>query len=391
MASIDQLQAWASNKTTERAQFALSLVSQLEDEKKRGTLSLLDLRHEFETRYDSRIPTWARSFARFLQPIVMAAYLVPVFLTWYELQGVLSGFASDSSLKEGTSLISYWTGQAGSYDGHTLQTVGIAISASIFLIFIFQLIADYADQPPSEISAELNDALFAVQFDLAQTRVLTPQEFTETISAAASELESALSTITATVHEASAMIQEVANTTSGLTNASQTLSTVSMQLKDAVTPIVNLESTLQKTDDAIQSSTASLRDMQALVVNTFKQLETVDRQTSQVGQNSLEVSKAAERLLRQIENASRVLDASGNEFTAAVQASSTITSRLNDLLNAFDDRDTQFLSLQGITREISTASTGVLRAVEEIKKASNEFVKINADIADAVNGTHGGK
>lgn len=391
MESIEKLKSWESGRRTERAQFARSLVELLEVENKRGTLSLLDLRREFENRYDSRTPTIVRKFFRAIQPLILAAYLLPVAYTWFELQDVLGSFSLDTNLKEGTSLISYWSGGAGQFDGRTLQEVGLFLSVGIFIIFAVQLLADYFDQPPSELSAELNDALYAVQFDLAQTRVLTPQEFTETISAAASELESALTTITNTVTEASSMIQEVANTTSGLTSASQTLSSVSGQLRDAVTPIVNLESTLQKTDEAIQNSTASLREMHALVTNTFNHLQGVERQTSQVGQTSIEVSRAAEQLMHRVENAGHVLDASGQKFTSAVQLSSDITSRLNDLLNAFDERDTQFLSIQGISREMSTASANILRAVDEIKKASIEFVKVNAEIADAMKDNLGGK
>jgi hypothetical protein len=384
MDSINQLKTWETGRNTERAKFARHLIEQLENPKELGTLSLLDLRREFEHRYDSLVPTKVRHFFRWLQPFILATYLLPVAYTWYELRNVLSSFASDRSLPAGTTLISYWTRGVGQFDGNTLQQVGSYLSIGIIIIFVLQLSADYLDRPPSEITSQLNDALYAVLFDVAQTRVLTPQEFTKTISAAASELESALSTITSTVDKASAMIEKVSTSTAGLSTASETLSTVSVDLREAVSPIVNLESTLRKSDDAIQNSTKSLSELHFLVTKTFSQIEDIRVQNSQVAQNSFDMASATEKLLQLIQDTNRSLNASGQEFSSALLASSEITSRLDHVLSAFDERDTQFLSVRAIANEISNATTNVLRAVEEIKNASNEFVRVNKDIAEAL-------
>ena len=180
------------------------------------------------------------------------------------------------------------------------------------------------------------------------------------------------------------MIEKVSTSTAGLSTASETLSTVSVDLREAVSPIVNLESTLRKSDEAIQNSTKSLSELHFLVTKTFSQIEDIRVQNSQVAQNSFDMTSATEKLLQLIQDTNRSLNASGQEFSSALSASSEITSRLDHVLSAFDERDTQFLSVRAIANEISNATTNVLRAVEEIKNASNEFVRVNKDIAEAL-------
>ena len=192
LAAIRKIETWASGKSGPRADFARQVAEMLKDERKRPTLSLLDIRREFESRPNSSRSRWFSNLLSVSRAFLGGLYLAPVAFTWLELRNVLGEFAEDKSLREGVSLISYWTGQAGDYTGNSLQTVGMWIAVFVAILLAAQILLDLPSDAEDEISAELNQAIFEVQFDLAQTRVLTPQEFTKTISAAANELELAL-------------------------------------------------------------------------------------------------------------------------------------------------------------------------------------------------------
>ncbi len=382
--AIDNLARWAEGRSTERARFVSGIVPQLRDEKKRPTLSLLDLRREIESHPDTRIPKLLRTISRFMQPIVVAAYLIPVGYTWWELRDVLGQFSNDETLEDGVSLISFWTGQEGTYAGTPLQSVGMTLVLILLGVLLAQLFVDYVQDPGTAITPELNSILFEVQLDLAQTQVFTPKEFTNTISAAARELEGALTTITSTVNNASMMIAEVARTTDGLREATLTIGEVSTRLQDAIQPIINLESTLRKTDDALRASTDGIREMHALIDSSSQHLSNINQNTTRIGSVSADVSEAAGNLMRQVEAAAQVMQSTARGFSQAVQSSSQIAQRLQEVLDLTDDRSAQLLSIREIAVDIREASALMATSVHEIKLASERFVEVNSQISSAI-------
>lgn len=381
LAAIRKIETWASGKSGPRADFARQLAEMLKDERKRPTLSLLDIRREFESRPNSSRPKWFSNLLSISRAFLGGLYLAPVAFTWWELRNVLGEFAEDKSLRDGISLISYWTGQAGDYTGNSLQTVGMWIAVFVAILLAAQILLDLPSDAEDEISAELNQAIFEVQFDLAQTRVLTPQEFTKTISAAANELELALTTITETVNETSLLIQQVAKTTDGLLIASNTMGDVSSKLVIAVDPIVNLESSLRSADQAIQKSTQSMKEMQVLMSNASSYLGSAEQDASRIGQTTVTIANAAEQLIAQVENANKVVSSTARQFSEAVQSSSTIAQRLSEVLDVVGDRGAQLLTVREIAQDISNASSEIGRSVAEMKQASERFVAVNRDIA----------
>ena len=378
--AINELAAWAEGRSTERARFARDLVPQLRDASKRPILGLMDLRREFESRDDFRFPTLARS-VRWVQPFAVGAYLFPVAFTWWELRSVLSEFSNASGLPGDVSLISFWTGQVGEYSGRPLQSVGFLLVLVLGAIFLAQLAVDFLDTPDSAVPGELSRILFAIQYDLAQTRVITPQDFTKTISAAARELEGALSTITMTVNEASQMISEVSRTTAGLTEATSMIGTVSVRLQDAIQPIVNLESTLRKADESLRASAEGMREMNGLIAGSVDHLSDVTRNSSQIGKISGEVASAAGHLLDQVASAASVMRSTAQDFSAAVSSSAQISERLQKVLDLTDDRGDQILSIREIAEDIRDASLLMTRCVTEMKLASERFVEVNSQIS----------
>ncbi|MCE2736724.1 MAG: hypothetical protein LW600_09610 [Ilumatobacteraceae bacterium] len=383
LSAIEKIESWAGKRPSPRATFARQLAQMLRDEKKRPTLSLLDIRREFQARSDSSLPPLLNRIFSIFRALLGGLYLAPVAYTWYELRDVLSSFANDSNIRDGVSLIAYWTGQEGSYSGHTLQSVGLLIALFVGGLLLMQIVLDLItdDTELEDIPQDLNDALFAIQFDLAQTRVLTPQEFTKTISAAARELESALTTITATVHEASNMIQQVSKTTDGLMVASTTMGDVGSRLSTAIEPIVNLESSLRNADQAIQRSTQSMKEMQVLMANANNHLGTAEKDASRIGQTAVNIANAAEQLISQVESANKVVINTARQFSEAVNSSATIAQRLSEVLDVIDDRGAQLLTVREIAQDISSATIEIGRSVAEMKQASERFVAVNRDIA----------
>ncbi len=384
--AIDELSTWAGDRTTDRAQFARDLARQLRDLDTRPALGLLDIRREIEARTDSRFP-FVATFARWLHPVVMGAYLAPVAFTWWELRSVLSGFSEATELSEGVSLISFWTGQQGNYDGTPLQTVGLWLVVALAGIFAAQLFVDYLETPDRSIPRELDRVLFAIQVDLAHTRVITPQDFTKTIAAAARELEGALSTITMTVNEASQMINEVSRTTQGLTEATSMIGTVSIRLQDAIQPIVNLESTLLKADEALRASAEGMREMNGLIAGSVGHLAELGRSTAHIGRVSSEVSSATGHLIDQVSAAASLMNSTAADFARAVNASSHISEKLQKVLDLTDERGQQILSIREIAEDIREASQLVSRSVTEMKIASERFVDVNRGILNALRET----
>lgn len=384
--AIEVIETWAGERTSPRAIFARNLAHMLRDERKRPTLSLLDIQREFLSRPDFKESTRKTKFFVITRAILGGLYLAPIAYTWFELRGVLAAFAKDSSIRDGVSLISYWTGQEGTYSGSSLQTVGFWIAVFVVFLLVAQILLDISsdDNHSHVVPQDIQDALFDIQFDLAQTRVLTPQEFTTTISAAARELESALTTITATVNEASNMIEQVSRTTDGLVSASSTIGDTSSKLFTAIEPIINLESSLRNADHAIQSSTQSMKEMQVLMSNAASHLGTAERDASRIGQTTINIANAADQLISHVENANKVIVNTARQFSDAVSSSSTIAQRLSEVLDAVEDRGAQLLTVREIAQDISSAASEISRSVTEMKQASERFVAVNREIASVL-------
>lgn len=384
MDAIGKIEEWANRNSSPRADFVRELSKMLRDERKRPTLSLIDLHREILARPHSNKPQWLTKFLHPARAVLGGLYLAPVAYTWWELRKVLGEFADDSSLRDGVSLIAFWTGQEGDYSGLSLQLVGLIIALFVILLLVVQIGLDLTVEDDENLPTELSEALFEIQFDLAQTRVLTPQEFTETISAAAGELEFALTTITSTVTEAAAMIEQVSRTTDGLTAASTTIGEVSTKLIAAIEPIINLESSLRSADQAIQKSTQSMKEMQNLISSTAARIDSSEKDTARIAQSTVNIVNATSALITQVESANNVLVQTAHQFATAVQSSSTVAQRLGEILDLIDDRGAQLLTVREIAQDMSNASFEIGRSVAEMKQASELFVSVNREIVSVL-------
>lgn len=395
---IDQLTSWSESHHGERAAFAKQIANEMTSKSRKGALGLLDIRREFESR--SETPTWIhnanfQSTIAFLRrhsgkvrPIVLAMYLLPIAITWLGLSHVISAFADYSnslSINENANLISYWAGgYNNSYPGTKLQTIGIFVFAIIAVLGVSQLTMDALSQEHSDISPELNSLIFNVQLELAKSRSLTPQEFTEAISSAAESLEIALLTITSVVEEASSMIGNISKATDGLTTASLTIQTVSGRLESALAPIVNLESSLSHANSTIQSSTQAMTEMRNSMTAANSSLSTFSDGTDKLGKTSLAVETAITRLMGQVASAGNALGATDDRLAQALTSASEIAERLANVVSSTESHEPQLVTMNRIAQSLADTAQSIHSSVQEVKAATALFEQLNREIADAL-------
>jgi methyl-accepting chemotaxis protein len=395
---IDQLTSWAESHHGERAAFAKVLASEMTSKSRMGTLGLIDVRREFEARTETNLWIKNKKFQSILltlrrhlgkiRPVVLAMYLLPIAFTWFELSRVIDafvGFSKNPSAEENANLISFWAGAYNNaYAGSHLQEVGVKIAVFIFILVALQLIIDSLTQEHSEISPELNSLIFNVQLELAKSRSLTPQEFTEAISSAAESLEIALTTITTVVEEASSMIGNISQATDGLTTASLTIQTVSGRLEGALAPIVNLESSLSNANSTIQSSTHAMAEMRNSMTAALSSLSAFSDGTDIIGKTSVAVEAASTRLMVQVAAAGNALGATDDRLSRALISASEIADRLANVASSTETHEPHLATMARIAQSLSDTAHSIHITVQEVKAATSTFEQLNREIADAL-------
>ncbi len=374
---IARLSDWAESHKGERADFAKVLAEEMASDNRRGALSLLDIRREFESRPGATGFKWLRSS-------VVACYLIPIMYTWFELRDVTKEFLTYSEgLPDKTivNLISFWSGgYNNAYGGRPLQTVAFLIF--LFVLFLIAATIYVELNGDQDLTPELNTLIFDVQLELAKTRALTPQEFTKTISAAAASLEVALHTITTTVEEASSMIgnistatNEISTATTELADASRAIGKVSVGLEKALEPIVNLESSLNSANGTIRASTDALAQMRdSLSLATGK--------LSSMGEMTDRIATATTRLMAQVTTAGNTLGATENRLGDAVNAASEIADRLSEVVRTTEIHEPHLVTMSRITQSLSETVSKIDRTVQEVKIAVETFSRVNSDLQD---------
>ena len=381
---IRQLTEWSTSHTGERAAFAKTLADEMSSDNRKGALSLIDVRREFESREE----TSKFRFADLIRAFVTAFYLAPIGFTWWELRQVISGFADFSNGSSGirnATLISFWAGgYNNAYNGVHLQTVSLVIALFIACLLTAQFLTDFLGTDDAAMSPELNSLIYSTQLELAKVRALTPQEFTETISSAAESLELALMTITSVVEEASSMIGNISQATDGLTIASQSIQTVSVRLESALAPIVNLESSLSSANSTIQSSTRAMEEMRNSMSSALSSLASVSEQTSLIGKASVAVEAATTRLMGQVTAAGNALSATDDRLRSAMTSASQISERLADVVSSTEIHEPHLATMSRIAQSLSETVYSIQSTVQEVKAATSRFEELNHEIAVAL-------
>ena len=395
---IDQLTSWSESHHGERAAFAKVIASEMTTKNRKSSLGLIDLRREFESRTETRVLIKNAKFQSVLarlrrhsekvRPFVLAMYLLPIAFTWFELSRVIDafvGYSSNSSTEENANLISYWAGgYNNAYSGSQLQEVGVKIAVFILILVVLQLVIDSLTREHSEISPELNSLIFNVQLELAKSRSLTPQEFTEAISSAAESLEIALTTITSVVEEASSMIGNISQATDGLTTASLTIQTVSGRLESALAPIVNLESSLNNANSTIQSSTQAMAEMRNSMATALSSLSAFSEGTDIIGKTSVAVEAASTRLMAQVVAAGNALGATDDRLSRALASASEIADRLANVASSTETHEPHLATMTRIAQSLSDTAHMIHTSVQEVKAATSLFEELNREIANAL-------
>jgi len=334
-----KLKEWASGQKNERAEFALQLAAALEDPKQAGPWSLLDIRREFESRSGAPSGFWfklARATLPFVRAFLLAGYLVPVLLTWFDLRSVVSeftAFEAANAAKGGPSvnLLTFWSGGYGNaYSGTQLTGTALTVFSIVLGLIIVQIFVSLGDDF-SEREADLpHELILAAQVHFARTRAMTPQEVTEVVSAATKQLSVALENVSDVVQTATDLVRTIGEASGQLEGASTKLEELTQSLGNALKPLEDLGKSLEGTNISIKESTRALDSARVSVVNVtsgFKVIEETGKR--------FEVS----------------VDTAGQGFSAAVQGMGRETTSLAQRIK--DASDTVSLSADGLSRMIS--------------------------------------
>lgn len=379
------LKDWAGDDADERAEFARELARALEDNSKTGVWSLIDVRREFESRSGRHSgDSWG---LRATRVILMAGYLGPIFFTWWELHSAVNAFARYAETSPGEpdlNLLSFWAGARNAYQGTHLQTTGLRIALFVLALIIGQVYVNIKEEFGSEHSDLPNELILRAQLQFASARAMTPQEVTEVVSAAATQLETALSKVAKTVETAATLVETIANASSTLDQSSEKMSRVAEKLGEILQPITDLSKTLADTNESLKATERSIAGTKDQIDDAGKSLMVIAQAGTDLTYAMEQIRTQASSLLKEIQSTTTAIRDAGTTIGKANESSSSVADQLSQLGVYLRAHEPHLLTMQKIVSDLKQTSEGIESSVHEVKQAVKDFTAINSGIQDAL-------
>lgn len=391
MALSQRLDTWAEKHNGTRSDLAKKLSTDLKD-KGAGTLwSLVDIRAEFESRTSSNYSaTWlnhgplARSLTapiksilqlimNLIEQILPLAYLVPIGITWFHLQGVLGAYKlSGTKLEPGESIdfLSLWSGaRPDLFDGTQMGTVAIQVFWSIVAIAILQLLA--STQGDSDlIDHELDDLILDIQLELSKSRAVTPQELSDSLSKAANKLESALqqtSDSLASLNDMSSKMEHAADT---LNFVSTSMSASAASVEAAVQPLIALPTSIDRALAGIGSLPERLIQVQQKIDASTSNLSLVAEMTKNIVNNNEDVASQSRQLLDSI----RQVNAMASESASTLKDTARIVIELSEIVDGHRPHSVVMRETAELMKEVRNSMNQI---ADEFKYSADQYRQVN--------------
>jgi ABC-type transporter Mla subunit MlaD len=389
-----RLDAWASQHSGTRSELARKLSKDLADNDAGTLWSLVDIRAEFASRKSNDYTaTWLNTglVARLLpisaknrlqlvvglvEQLLPLAYLVPIGITWFHLQGVLSAYRSSGArLKPGETIdfLSLWSGSRPDlFSGTQMATVAVQVFWSIVLIAVLHALAS-TQRESDQIDHELDELILEIQLVLSKSRAVTPQELSDSLTQAANKLESVLkqtSESLMSLNDTSFKMEHAADT---LNSVSNSMSASAASVEVAVQPLISLPASIENALKGIGGLPDRLMQVQQKIDASTSNLALVAEMTRSIVTNNEDVASQSRQLLDSI----RQVNAMTSESASVLKDTARIVTELSEIVDGHRPHSV-------VMRETAEIMKGVRNSMDQI---ADQF-KYSADQYRQVNDEH---
>ena len=386
-----RLNTWAEQHSGTRSELARKLSSDL-GEKGAGTLwSLVNIRAEFESRtsndynttwldrgpFARLLPSRAKYILQFvinlIDKILPLAYLVPIGITWFHLQGVLSAYKlSGSQLAPGESIdfLSLWSGaRPDLFDGTQMATVAVQVFWSIVVIAILHALSSTQNEN-DKIDQELDALILDIQLELSKSRAVTPQELSDSLTEAASKLEAALQQTSSTLsslNDVSSKMQHAADT---LNDVSSSMSASAASVEAAVQPLIELPTSIDRALAGISGLPERLVQVQQKIDASTSNLSLVAEMTRSIVNNNEDVAAQSRQLLEAI----RQINATTSESVSVLRDSARVVTELSEIVDGHRPHSVVMRETAELMKEVRDSMN---RVADEFRYSAEQYKRVN--------------
>jgi len=400
MTALSQdLRNWSIKNPSEQGDLALKLASSLEVPAQRALWSLVDLPTEFERRVAQEyeftliafltrlIPFFRTSRARlktlnalricliFTEKVLPLFYLFPIAITWFNLSNVVESYSKlGPSVSVGSQIdfLTYWSGageSANQYSGSPLSEVALSVVGLLVTMILLHLLTIRTESEPST-AKELRALVLESQLVLAESRAITPDELTDTLSIAANQLKTALEQSTASMQSVTGMNDKLISVTNTLGNVSNSLSASAQKIEYAVQPLALLPGQLSEIFSSVSALPEGLSNVQREIQESAVNLANVSQTIQKMAQINTTMNEQTTSFVSNLSQAQRI---ASDFVTRMEQANLTIS----DLTGQLNDREPHLVQLREITEKFDQAVKALNDIAEEFRYSADKYSDVN--------------
>jgi ABC-type transporter Mla subunit MlaD len=308
-----------------------------------------------------------------IDKILPLAYLVPIGITWFHLQGVLSAYKlSGSQLAPGESIdfLSLWSGaRPDLFDGTQMATVAVQVFWSIVVIAILHALSSTQNEN-DKIDQELDALILDIQLELSKSRAVTPQELSDSLTEAASKLEAALQQTSSTLsslNDVSSKMQHAADT---LNDVSSSMSASAASVEAAVQPLIELPTSIDRALAGISGLPERLIQVQQKIDASTSNLSLVAEMTRSIVNNNEDVAAQSRQLLEAI----RQINATTSESVSVLRDSARVVTELSEIVDGHRPHSVVMRETAELMKEVRDSMN---RVADEFRYSAEQYKRVN--------------
>jgi ABC-type transporter Mla subunit MlaD len=386
-----RLNSWADQHSGTRSELARKLSSDLGEEGAGTLWSLVNIRAEFESRTSNDystawldrgpiarlLPSQAKNILQFvinlIDKILPLAYLVPIGITWFHLQGVLRAYKlSGSQLEPGETIdfLSLWSGaRPDLFDGTQMATVAVQVFWSIVVIAILHALSSTQNEN-DKIDQELDALILDIQLELSKSRAVTPQELSDSLTEAANKLEAALQQTSSTLsslNDVSSKMQHAADT---LNDVSSSMSASAASVEAAVQPLIELPTSIDRALAGISGLPERLIQVQQKIDASTSNLSMVAEMTRNIVNNNEDVASQSRQLLEAI----RQINATTSQSVSVLRDSARVVTELSEIVDGHRPHSVVMRETAELMKEVRNS---IDRVADEFRYSAEQYQRVN--------------
>jgi methyl-accepting chemotaxis protein len=386
-----RLDTWAKQHSGTRSELAKKLSKDLGDKDAGALWSLVNIRAEFASRTSNdyratwlnngllarSLPTRAKNILQFIvgliEQILPLAYLVPIGITWFHLQGVLSAYRlSGAQLNPGETIdfLSLWSGSRPDlFSGTQMATVAVQVFWSIVSIAVLHALAS-TQRESDLIDHELDELILDIQLELSKSRAVTPQELSDSLTKAANKLESVLqqtSDSLMSLNDTSSKMEHAADT---LNSVSNSMSASAASVEAAVQPLIALPTSIDRALAGIGGLPERLMQVQQKIDASTSNLSLVAEMTRNIVTNNEDVASQSRQLLDSI----RQVNAMASESASVLKDTARIVIELSEIVDGHRPHSVVMRETAELMKEVRNSMDQI---ADQFKYSADQYKRVN--------------